>query len=59
MASWKYPYKMNIKTNLIEDYFNFVDLTKKQSEYFEGIIFLFVVILYLFLFFVLFKNDTK
>ena len=46
---------MNIKTNLIEDYVDFVDLTMKQNKYFKLIIYLFVAILFLFLFFVLFK----
>ena len=45
---------MNIKTNLLEEYVNFVDSTKKQNEYFKLIIILIVVILCLFLFFVLF-----
>ena len=26
---------MNIKTNLIEDYVNFVEITKKQNKYFK------------------------
>ena len=26
-----YTYKMNIKTNLLEEYINFVDITKKQN----------------------------
>ena len=54
-----YTYKMNIKTNLPEEYVNFVDNKKKQNKYFEIIIILFVVIFCLFLFFVLFKNNTK
>ena len=33
MASWKYSNKKNIKTNLLEDYVNFVDTTKKQNKY--------------------------
>ena len=45
---------MNIKTNLSEDYVNFVDTTKKQNKYFKTIITLIVVILGLFLFFVSF-----
>ena len=45
---------MNIKTNLLEEYVNFVDNTKKQNRYFK-IIILFAVILCLFLFFVLFN----
>ena len=49
---------MNNKTNLLEDYVNFVDTTKKQ-KYFKIIIILFVVIISLFLFFLLFKNHTK
>ena len=47
-------YKMNIKTNLLEEYVNFVDNTKKQNKYFK-IIILIAVILCLFLFFVLFN----
>ena len=46
---------MNIKTNLLEEYVNFVDSTKEQNKYFKIIIILFVVILCLFLFFVLFN----
>ena len=38
-------YKMNIKTNLIEEYLNFVEKTKKQNKYFKVFIILFVVIL--------------
>ena len=34
--------KMNIKTNLIEEYVNFVDNTKKQNIYFKNIIILIV-----------------
>ena len=49
---------MNIKTNLLEKYVHFVELTKKQ-KYFKKIIFLFVVILPLFSFFLLFKYNTK
>ena len=45
---------MNIKTNLLEEYVNFVDNTKKQNRYFE-IIILIAVILCLFLFFVSFN----
>ena len=44
---------MNIKTNLLEDYVNFVDITKKQNRYFKIIISLIVIIMFLFLFFVL------
>ena len=50
---------MNIKTNLLEQYINFVDLVKKQIKYFKIIIFLFAVVLCLFLFLVLFKNNSK
>ena len=34
-----YTYKMNIKTNLLEEYVNFVDNTKKQNKYFEMFLF--------------------
>ena len=50
---------MNIKTNLLEEYINFVDNTKKQNKYFKIVLIFFVVILCLFLFFVLFKYNTK
>ena len=46
---------MNIKTNLLEEYVNFVDITKKQNKYFKVFVILFVVIFCLILFFVLFK----
>ena len=46
---------MNVKTNLIEEYNIFNDLTKKQIKYFNINISLIVVILCLFLVFVLFK----
>ena len=59
MASRKDPYKMNLKTNLLEDYVNFVDLTKKQNRYFKKFIIFFVVILCLFLFFVSIEYNTK
>ena len=42
---------MNIKTNLLEDYVNFVDNTKRQDKFFKTIIILFAIILSLFLFF--------
>ena len=45
---------MNNKTNLLEEYVNFVDNTKKQNKYFKLILILFVVIPCLILFFVLF-----
>ena len=46
---------MNIKTNLLDEYVNFVDNTKKQNEHFKIIEILFVVTLCLFLFSVSFK----
>ena len=46
---------MNIKTNLLEEYVNFVDVTKKQNKYFKTILFVIVIIMCLLLFFVLFK----
>ena len=46
-----YTYKMNIKTNLLEEYVNFVDKTKKQNKYFEIFLFLIAIIMFLFLFF--------
>ena len=46
---------MNIKTNLIEEYVNFVDITKKQNRYFKLSINLIVIFIFLFLFFLLFK----
>ena len=45
---------MNFKRNLLEEYVNFADWTKKQKNYFMRIIDLFVVILCLFLFFFIF-----
>ena len=47
---------MNIQTNLLENYVNFVDLTRKQNKYFKIILILIVVNLCLFLFFGLFKH---
>ena len=35
---------MNIKTNLHEEYGNFVEGTKKENKYFKIFIFLFVII---------------
>ena len=46
---------MNIKTNLLEEYINFVDITKKQNRYFKNFIILIVIIIFLFSFFLLFK----
>ena len=37
---------MNIKTNLLEEYVNFVDNTKKQNKYFKIIMFLIVIIMF-------------
>ena len=45
---------MNIETNLLEDYVDFVASTKKQNIILKIIINLFVVIISLFSFFVLF-----
>ena len=42
---------MNIKTNLLEDYNNFVDHTKKQNTHYERIVYFFVIIISLFLIF--------
>ena len=47
---------MNIKTNLLEEYVNFVDNTKKQNKYFKLSLFLIVIIMFLFLFLVLLYN---
>ena len=46
---------MNIKTNLLEEYINFVDNTKKQIIYFKLSLIFSVVILCSILIFVLFK----
>ena len=51
--------KMIIKTNLLEDYVNFVDNTKKQNKYFTVKVFLIVIIIFLFLFFLLSQYVTK
>ena len=40
---------MNIKTNLLEEYVNFVDTTKKQEKYFESITFSIAIIISSFL----------
>ena len=37
---------MDIKTNLLEEYVNFVDNTKKQNKYFKIIMFLIVIIMF-------------
>ena len=46
---------MNNKTNLLEEYVNFVALKRKQNLYLSRFIVLFMVIISLFLIFVLFK----
>ena len=48
---------MNIKTNLLEDYVNFVDITRKQKTYFEIIRFLFAIITSLFCSFFSYLNE--
>ena len=52
---------MNIKTNLLEEYVNFVDVEKKQIKYFKNIILLVSVNIASFLIFVLLKhlNEKK
>ena len=47
---------MNIKTNLLEEHVNFVDNTKKQKNYFKKYIPSFVIIIFLLIFYLLFKN---
>ena len=37
---------MNIKKNLLEEYVNFVDNTKKQNKYFKIFMFLIVIIMF-------------
>ena len=54
-----YTYKMNIKTNLLEEYVNFVDNTKKQNKYFKLFLFLIAIIVFLFLCFALFKYSSN
>ena len=44
---------MNIKTNLPEEYVNFVDNTKKQNKYFKIFLFLIAIFMFLILFFLL------
>ena len=50
---------MNNKTNLLEDYLNFVDSTKKQNAYSERVMFLFAIITSLFLFFSFSNTSTN
>ena len=38
---------MNINTNLLEDYINFVDNTKKQNKHFKIFLFLMAIIMFL------------
>ena len=49
---------MNIKTNLIEEYVNFVDITKKENKnlWIYLILLLFIVIIFLIL---LFRNKIN
>ena len=42
---------MNIKTNLLEEFVNFLDSTKNQNVYFKQILFLIVIVVGLLLFF--------
>ena len=49
---------MNIKTNLLEEYVNFVDNTKKQNKYFK-LLFLIAIIVFLILCFALFKYSSN
>ena len=46
---------MDIKTNPLEEYIDFVDNTKKQNKYFRIFSFLIVIIMFLFLCFVLYN----
>ena len=46
---------MNIKTNLLEEYVNFVDNTKKQNKYLKKFLFLIVIIMFLFIFVLLYN----
>ena len=50
---------MNIKTSLLEEYVNFVDITKKQNKNFILFLFLIVIIMFLLLCFVLFKYRSN
>ena len=50
---------MNIKMNILEEYVNFVDTTEKQNKYFKIFFSLVAIIMFLFLFFVLFKNSSN
>ena len=50
---------MKIKTNSLEEYVNFADNTKKQNKYLKIFLFLVAIIMFLFLFFVLFKYSSN
>ena len=52
-------YKLNIKTNLLEEDVNFDYNTKKQNNFFKICITLIVTIMFLTLFFRLFKYGKK
>ena len=47
---------MNIKTNPLKEYVNFVDTTKKQNKNFKSIKLFIAIIIALLLFFVFFLN---
>ena len=55
-SSQYYYYKMNTKTNLLEDYIDLVDSTKEQNTYIKRIIILFTLIVSLFLFYLPIKH---
>ena len=50
---------MNIKTNLLEEYVNFVDNTKKQNKYLKIFLFVIAIIMFLLFFSVLFKYSSN
>ena len=50
---------MNIKTNLLEEYVNFADNTKKQNKYFKAFLKLIAIFMFLFLFFVSFYYNSN
>ena len=50
---------MNIKTNLLEEYVNFVDNTKKQNKYFKLFLFLIAIVVFLILCFALFEYSSN
>ena len=50
---------MNIITNLLEEYVNFVDNTKKQNKYFKLFLFSIAIIVFLILCFALFKYSSN